>query len=344
MKKLKLKDSIYILKESDNIYSVVFTGTRRIKRFRVDNLAKEVIDELKQEQTEEDLFSKLKTAYSPDKVRRCLKAFIHEGVVKEYETYNSNKRFMRQISFIDELTSSWEETLTLQKRIEDSKICVFGIGGIGTWIVNGLYQIGIGEIRISDPDKIDESNLNRQLFFDSKDVGRYKVDVIKEKLSDSNIISFKKTVSRKEDLEEIISGTNFIVNCADSPSVSETSSIIDSYATKYKIPYCVAGGYNLHLGMIGPIIIPGKTATFNDFLEYQKTNDSLSKLQVIKDINQTGNLGPIAGAISNIQVMEIFKYLIEKGDLNVNKFAEINFLDLNIEWRNFGQNLIQKKK
>jgi molybdopterin/thiamine biosynthesis adenylyltransferase len=87
--------------------------------------------------------------------------------------------------------------------------------------------------------------------------------------------------------------------------------------------------------MIGPIIIPGKTATFNDFLNFQRESDPLKDFEKIKDIEDTGNLGPIAGAIANIQVMEIFKYLTGKGELNLNKFAEIDFLNFNFEWRNF---------
>lgn len=336
-RKLKLKDSVYILKESEEIYDVIFTGTRKTKKFRVDSLVKKVIVELETEQTREELLSKLKGSYDEKQICDCLGSLIHEGIIREQDPNGENKRYARQISFIDELTSSWDETLSLQKKIENSTISVFGIGGIGTWIVNGLYQIGIGEIRISDPDVIQESNLNRQLLFNSRDIGKYKVDVIKEKLPDSRIIPFKKIVSPNEDLEEIVFGSDFLVNCADSPSVAETSRIIDEYATKNGIPYCVAGGYNMHLGMIGPIIVPGQTATFNDFLEYQKSNDRLSSLEKIKDIKQTGNLGPIAGAIANIQVMEIFKYLIGKGNLNMNKFAEIDFMNLNIEWRCFGK-------
>jgi len=166
---------------------------------------------------------------------------------------------------------------------------------------------------------------------------KYKVDIIKEKLIDTKISVSKKTVSLSEDLEDLVVGSDFLVNCADSPSMVETTKIIDKYALKYNIPYCVAGGYNMHLGMIGPIIIPGKTASFQDFIDYQKSNDPLKDLEKIKDIEQTGSLGPIAGAVANIQVMEIFKFLIGKGSINLNKFAEVDFMNFGIEWRNFSQ-------
>lgn len=233
------------------------------------------------------------------------------------------------------MTNSWDETLKLHNKLRSSKIGVFGVGGIGTWIVNGLYQMGVDEIRITDPDKISESNLNRQLFFNSNDIGKYKVDVIKEKLPDANIKTFKKYVSKEESLEEIVNGMDFLVNCADSPSVSETTQIIDSYAKEKEIPYCVAGGYNMHLGMIGPIIIPGKTKTFEEFLTTQKNQDPLKEMKIIKNIENPGNLGAVAGAVANIQLMEIFKHIIGKGTHNYNRFAEIDFMDLGIDWREF---------
>ena len=333
-KKIRLRESAYILKESEDTYQVIFTSTRKIKRFKVDGLVKRIIEELSHERDTETFIKDLSRDYDTDKVVSCLLSMEKQGILRRYNP-RSEDRYSRQILFLDELTDSWEETLELQKKLQDSIVSVFGVGGIGTWIVNGLYQIGVGEIRITDPDRIEKSNLNRQILFNERNVGRFKVDVIKEKLPDTKIVTFKKTVFENEPLEDIIIGSNFLVNCADSPSVQQTTQVIDKYARKFGIPYCVAGGYNMHLGMIGPIIVPGISKSFDDFLRYQKLSNPLSGLKVVKDIEQTGNVGPIAGAIANIQVMEIFKYLIGKGEVNINKFAEIDFMDLKIEWRNF---------
>ncbi len=333
--KLKIKDSLYILKDFEDNYFFISTAIRRVKKFQVDSLVKDVISSLDSESSEKDLIEKLSSNYNVQDITLCLQALEKEGTVRRYEDDLKLGKCHRQLLFLDELTNSREETLELQRRIENSRVAVFGVGGIGTWIVNGLYQIGVGEIRITDPDVVDESNLNRQLFFDSGDVGKYKVDVVKEKLIDANIMPFKKRVEANQNLEGIVSGCNFLVNCADFPLVTETTRIINGYAKRHELAYCVAGGYNLHLGMVGPIIIPGITKTFDDFIEYQKRMDPLKDLEKIRDIRQTGNLGPIAGAIANIQVMEIFKYLTGKGRINLNRFAEIDFMDLSIEWREF---------
>lgn len=331
---IKIKDSLHILKNSEDTYSVIFTGTRRVKKFRVDNLVKDTLDVLSAPQENSALYSKLKN-YAKEDVDSCVNSLERFGILRKYENIDTKNKYFKQITFIDELTESWDETLRLQDKIVNSKVSVFGIGGIGTWIANGLYQMGIGEIKIVDPDKVSENNINRQLFFNSGDVGRYKVDVIKERLPDAKIKTYKRMISKKESLDDIIRGSDFLVNCADQPSVSETTEIIDSYARKYDISYCVAGGYNMHLGMVGPIIIPGKTRSFEDFLTAQKEADPLKGMEVIKTIENPGNLGAVAGAVSNMQLMEIFKHIIGKGTHNYNRFAEIDFMDLGMEWRTF---------
>ena len=106
-RKLKLKDSIYVLKESEEVYSVLFTGTRKIKQFQVDPLIKKVIAELESEQTKEELLSKLRINYNEEQIiHDCLQALMHEGIIREYEPKEESERYARQISFIDELTSS----------------------------------------------------------------------------------------------------------------------------------------------------------------------------------------------------------------------------------------------
>ncbi len=334
MNKIKIKDSLYLVKKSDDIYSAIFTGIRRIKTFKADALVKKILISLHEPLEENILYDKLKD-FSEKDITLCINSLEKIGLLRKYDNQNIDNRYSKQIAFIDELSESWEETLKLHNKLKNSKISIFGIGGIGTWMTNGVYQMGVNEIKITDPDVISESNLNRQLFFDSGDIGKYKVDVIKNKLPDANIIPYKKKVSKDESLEELISNSDFLINCADSPSVSETTEIIDSYARPKKIPYCVAGGYNMHLGMIGPIIVPGKTKSFNDFLESQKKEDPLKNLKIIKDIKNPGNLGAVAGAVANMQLMEIFKHIIGKGTHNYNRFAEIDFMDLRIDWRDF---------
>ena len=76
--------------------------------------------------------------------------------------------------------------ITGQKKICSSKVFIVGAGGLGCPIADLLCRAGVGEIGIIDHDKISLSNLNRQTLFNTSDINKYKVDVLKKKLKKIN--------------------------------------------------------------------------------------------------------------------------------------------------------------
>ena len=89
------------------------------------------------------------------------------------------------------MTDFLERTRTLigensLSKLSKSKILVFGIGGVGGYVVEALVRSGIGEIDIVDNDKVSISNLNRQIVALNSTIGEYKVDVMKKRALDIN--------------------------------------------------------------------------------------------------------------------------------------------------------------
>lgn len=74
----------------------------------------------------------------------------------------------------------------MTKRLEELKVIVFGIGGVGSWCIESLLRSGITQLTIVDSDRISESNVNRQLMATSLNVGRLKTEVMKERLLQIN--------------------------------------------------------------------------------------------------------------------------------------------------------------
>jgi len=72
------------------------------------------------------------------------------------------------------------------KKLASARVAVFGVGGVGGYVVEALARSGIGAIDIIDDDKVCLSNLNRQIIATEKSVGRYKVEVAKERILDIN--------------------------------------------------------------------------------------------------------------------------------------------------------------
>lgn len=72
------------------------------------------------------------------------------------------------------------------KRLEDSSVIVFGVGGVGSYVVEALARSGVGKLTLVDADKVDITNINRQIIALSSTVGRYKAEVAKERIADIN--------------------------------------------------------------------------------------------------------------------------------------------------------------
>lgn len=72
------------------------------------------------------------------------------------------------------------------EKLAKSRVAIFGIGGVGGYVVEALVRSGLGAIDIIDDDKVCITNLNRQLFATRKTVGKQKVDVAKERILDIN--------------------------------------------------------------------------------------------------------------------------------------------------------------
>ena len=70
------------------------------------------------------------------------------------------------------------------KRLRNSRVAVFGIGGVGGYAVEALARTGIGTLDLVDSDTVNLSNLNRQIIATRKTVGKYKVDAAKERIAD----------------------------------------------------------------------------------------------------------------------------------------------------------------
>ena len=86
------------------------------------------------------------------------------------------ERYSRQIVLKDVGPSG-------QKKIINSKVLVVGAGGLGCPVIDYLSRAGVGNIGVVDNDKVNISNIHRQSLYSSKDVGKFKVNIIKKKLN-----------------------------------------------------------------------------------------------------------------------------------------------------------------
>ena len=72
------------------------------------------------------------------------------------------------------------------KRLAECRVAVFGIGGVGGYVCEALARSGVGALDLIDNDKVCLSNINRQIIATGKTVGRYKTEVMKDRILDIN--------------------------------------------------------------------------------------------------------------------------------------------------------------
>lgn len=145
-----------------------------------------------------------------------------------------------------------------QLKLRDAKICVVGVGGLGTPIVSQLTAMGVGHLRIIDRDVVELSNLHRQTLYNDADIGQVKVEVAAKKLKamNPNIDIEPMPVSVNEHTaSKIVEGCDVVIDGLD--SVMARYALNDA-CLKAKIPYVYGGA----IGLLGSActIIPDETA------------------------------------------------------------------------------------
>ena len=119
------------------------------------------------------------------------------------------------------------------KKLEDAKIIIYGIGGVGSYTVEGLVRAGIGNLVLVDPDNISITNINRQIHSNIKTVGKSKIEVMKERILEINpkanveIYNPKKLEFKEENL--IDDSFSYVIDAVD--TVKTKISIIEKAKT-----------------------------------------------------------------------------------------------------------------
>lgn len=124
-------------------------------------------------------------------------------------------------------------------KLQKSNVVVFGLGGVGSYVVEGLVRAGIGNITIVDKDIVDITNINRQLIADTTTIGMPKVEVEKSRICKINpkinVIAINEFVD-KDNIEEIMKEAS---NLLSDTKIDYVIDAIDTVSSKLEIiKYC----------------------------------------------------------------------------------------------------------
>ena len=275
-------------------------------------------------------------------VARLLSYLERNGILDNVEPssdFDAYEVFRRPVSFLQDFSTSHEHLVRMWDALRSARVVVVGLGAVGSWVACCLVQTGVRRLVLVDPDVVELSNLHRQLGYRTSDVGRPKVDALSDALMryrpDLDIERCPVELS-EESLERIEGGVDLVINCADKPTVDQTSKWVGEYCMPRGIPHIVGGGYNLHLSLIGQTVIPGRTACVRCF-ERQLERDNeidptrVKKLQVPN--RKVGSLGPLCALNASMVAMEAVKVLTGCTDpANANRRGEFDITTMAVSY------------
>lgn len=136
------------------------------------------------------------------------------------------------------------------EKIKNANICVVGIGGVGGMVCEILARTGISNLTLIDFDKVEKSNINRQIIALNSTIGENKAILMAKRIADINIGCKVKTITERLTAENaqnfIPPKTNFVVDCID--NITDKISLI-CYCKKNNIPIISALGTGNRLGI-----------------------------------------------------------------------------------------------
>ena len=209
-----------------------------------------------------------------------------------------------------------------QEKIKRVSILVVGAGGLGSSVIQYLSAAGVGKIGIVDDDKVELSNLNRQLIYRENDLGKSKVDAAKNYISKSNpsteIETYKIRID-KENLPDIIDDYDILADCSDN---IDTRLSINDICIKYKKTWVMAavGGFFGQIASFQSINNNTPNSTYRDLMKHKIFDEA--------GCDNIGTIGSVVGAVGGIQATEIIKLIIGNKENLINKILIFDFITL----------------
>jgi bacteriocin biosynthesis cyclodehydratase domain-containing protein len=174
------------------------------------------------------------------------------------------ERFDRQLRYFSDVGTGGITPSECQERLREAKVAVLGVGGLGGWSALALACTGVGEMWLIDGDRVEVSNLNRQIQFTESDLGELKVERAAARLrafnSGMKVTTEARRLESEEDIAEFIAGSDVVIDAADWPA-HDIERWCNAACFAAGIPYITMSHFP-PIARVGPLYVPGKTGCF----------------------------------------------------------------------------------
>ncbi|HIP76640.1 MAG TPA: HesA/MoeB/ThiF family protein [Psychromonas hadalis] len=218
--------------------------------------------------------------------------------------------------------------VTGQDKLKQAKILIIGVGGLGSPAAIYLAGAGVGNLILSDDDDLEISNLQRQIGYSTKDIGKAKIDLMKQRLTEINP-EIKTRLIKNKMSEEQLSMELLLADCVLDCTDNMTSrQLINRACVKRKTPVIVGAAIRFE----GQLMFFNHTNNESACYHCLFPNNEEQAL----NCSNAGIIGPVVGTIGALQALEAIKYItgLPSGAENKLKLFDGKTLD----WQTFAIN------
>lgn len=291
--------------------------------------------------------------FAPDEVTEALATLRDHGFLEDAAetpptelTERDIERYAPNLNFFRYLAAPGESSYAPQVKLKQTRVTVFGMGGIGSNVCMALAELGVGYIRAIDFDHVELSNLNRQVLYSTSAIGQPKAEVAAQRMKEFNpdieFVTEQRRLTSLDDMLSVIddSAPDFLFCLADKPQ-----GYIDWWANeacvRRGIPYAAAS-------ISSPIgtaysVLPGKGPCFqcrsdSELASEPELAEELEYIRVHELNGKNGALGPACMMLAYFLSYELLRYRLGLCPmLTESKLLEINFVTFDQQWHDFAR-------
>lgn len=217
-----------------------------------------------------------------------------------------------------------------QEKLLASKVLIVGAGGLGSPISMYLAAAGVGTIGLIDGDKVDVTNLQRQIVHFTDDIGVPKVESAAAKLRAINPgirVETYHTLALSDNVLDIVRKYDFVIDGTDNFAAKF---LINDACYFAKVPFSHAGILRFDGQLL--TVIPDESACYRCLFSAPPPPNA------VPTCSQAGVLGGVAGVIGSLQATEALKYLLGVGDLLTDRMLIFDALGMHFREVEFKRN------
>jgi len=173
-------------------------------------------------------------------------------------------RLDRQLRYFSDIVSGDLTPSQCQERLREAKVAVLGVGGLGGWAAWSLACTGVGEMWLIDGDRVEISNLNRQILYTEADLGLLKVECAAARLrafnSSTRYTATARRLESEADIGEFIAGADVVIDAVDWPA-HDIERWCNAACFAAGVPYITMSHFP-PIARVGPLYVPGKTGCY----------------------------------------------------------------------------------